>query len=289
MPNKSADVEGVALNAWDISIGPSILRFYSMFRENTSIAFVVDRSLRVLLWSNGLVEATNLTQDTVEGREVSSRPFLSEEIRDNTTAAIRQLFLEKQRGAKRRMVMALVPGASNVTAGATREVLLHFTAAFFDDSQHVVCLGRELEGALSSLLQDDNQGASESMSSLTSATCSGMITDMGMIDSSFVQPAKSEADWRDWVAISTLANDNTGSTEADDGGGMVRCCNCGIPAQILQRCSGCRQRAYCNRSCQLAAWEEGHKHECELLRADAASRKNANAAEAERQQPCRLS
>ena len=260
-----------------------------MFRENTSIAFVVDRSLRVLLWSNGLVEATNLTQDTVEGREVSSLPFVSEEIRDNTTAAIRQLFLETEHGAKRKMVVALVPGASNVTAGATREILLHFTAVFFDDSQHVVCLGRELEGALSSLLQDDNQGASESMSSLTSATCSGMITDMSMIDSSFVQPANSEADWRDWVAISTRANDNTGSTEADDGGGMDRCGYCGIPSQALQRCSGCRQQAYCNTSCQRAAWEEGHKHECEFLRADAETRKNANTAEAERQQHCRLS
>ena len=255
-----------------------------MFRENTSIAFVVDRSLRVLLWSNGLVEATNLTQDTVEGREVSSLPFVSEEIRDNTKAAIRQLFLETEHGAKRKMVVALVPGASNVTAGATREILLHFTAVFFDDSQHVVCLGRELEGALSSLLQDDNQGASESMSSLTSPTCSGMITDMNMIDSSFIPD-----DWRDWVAISTRANDNTGSTEADDGGGMDRCGYCGIPAQALQRCSGCRQRAYCNTSCQRAAWEEGHKHECEFLRADAETRKNANTAEAERQQHCRLS
>ena len=58
----------------------------------------------MLLWSNGLVEATNLTQDTVEGREVSSLPFVSEEIRDNTTAAIRQLFLETEHGAKRKMV-----------------------------------------------------------------------------------------------------------------------------------------------------------------------------------------
>ena len=57
-----------------------------MLRENTSIAFVVDPSLRVLLWSNGLVEATNLTQGTVEGRDVSCLPFLSADNRDNTTA-----------------------------------------------------------------------------------------------------------------------------------------------------------------------------------------------------------
>jgi len=139
--------------------------FYSMLRENTSIAFVVDRRLRVLLWSNGVAEATNLTQDTVEGQDVSSLPFLSEDNRDNTTAAIRQLFLEEERGSKRRMVVALVPGA----AAATRKILLHFTAAFFEDAQHVVCLGRELEGALSSLLQDGPGDASE-VSSLTSET-----------------------------------------------------------------------------------------------------------------------
>ena len=78
-----------------------------MLRENSLIAFVVDPSLRVLLWSNGLVQATNLTQDTVEERNVSYLPFLSEDNRDNTTAAIRQLFLEKESGHKRKMVVAL--------------------------------------------------------------------------------------------------------------------------------------------------------------------------------------
>ena len=90
-----------------------------MFRENTSIAFVVNRGLRVLLWSNGLVEATSLAQETVEGRDVSSLPFLSEDNRDNTTAAIRQLFLngsnrtgdEEEGLSRRRMVVALAPGA----------------------------------------------------------------------------------------------------------------------------------------------------------------------------------
>ena len=84
----------------DIRIECPILRFHSVLRENTSIAFVVDRRLRVLLWSNGLVEATNLTQDTVEGQDVSSLPFLSRANRDNTTAAIRQLFNEKGGGSK---------------------------------------------------------------------------------------------------------------------------------------------------------------------------------------------
>ena len=130
-----------------------------------------------MLWSNGLVEATILTQDTVEGREVSSLPFLSEDNRDNTVAAIRQLFLngltgngdEEERGSRRRMVVALVPGAPTA-AGAKREILLHFTAAFFADSQHVLCLGRELEIELSSLLKDDHQDAADTVSSLTSQT-----------------------------------------------------------------------------------------------------------------------
>ena len=162
----------------DRKIGCSILRFYSMLRENISIAFVVDRGLRVLLWSNGLVEATNLAQDTVEGRDLSSLPFLSEENRDNTIAAIRQSFLtgatgstgtgdEEEGGSKRRMVVALVPGAR--TPGAAREILLHFTATFYEDHQHVVCLGREMEGALASLLQGAYQDTSE-VSSLTSGT-----------------------------------------------------------------------------------------------------------------------
>ena len=108
------------------------------------IAFVVDPSLRVLLWSNGLVEATNLTKDTVEGRNVSSLPFVSEDNRDNTTAAIQQLFLEKQGGPKRKMVVALVPGAHT----ATREILLQFTAGFFEEYQNVVCVGLKLVGWL---------------------------------------------------------------------------------------------------------------------------------------------
>ena len=143
-----------------------------MLRENTSIAFVVDRRLRVLLWSNGVAEATNLTQDTVEGQDVSSLPFLSEDNRDNTTAVISQLFLEGESGPKRRMVVALVPGAGSASA-TTQKILLHFTAAFFEDAQHVVCLGRELEAALSSLLQDGPHDTSE-VSSLTSETFSGV-------------------------------------------------------------------------------------------------------------------
>ena len=165
-----------------------------MLRENTSIAFVVDRRLRVLLWSNGLVEATNLSQDTVEGRDISSLPFLSEDNRDTTIAAIRQSFLnastgdEEEGGSKRRMMVALVPGA-RTAAGPTRQILLYFTATFFEDHQHVVCIGRELEGALSSLLQGGNQALSE-VSSLTSEASSGVHTEMRMveIDSSFVQP-----------------------------------------------------------------------------------------------------
>ena len=156
----------------DRNIGCSILRFYSMLRENISMAFVVDRRLRVLLWSNGLVEATNLAQDTVEGRDIGSLPFLSEENRDNTIAAIRQSFLTGSAGStgigdEERMVVALIPGAR--TAGAAREILLHFTATFYEDHQHVVCLGREMEGALASLLQGAYQDASE-VSSLTSET-----------------------------------------------------------------------------------------------------------------------
>ena len=148
-----------------------------MLRENTSIAFVVDRTLQVLLWSNGLVEATNLTQDKVEGRVLGSLPFLSQDNRDNTTAAIRQMFVEREGGSKRRLVMALAPGA-HIAAAATRKVLLQFTAAFFADYQHVVCVGLMLEGALSSLLQDDQLDASETdISSLTSEAYSGILQD----------------------------------------------------------------------------------------------------------------
>ena len=168
-----------------------------MFRENTSIAFVVDRGLRVLLWSNGLVEATSLAQETVEGRDVSSLPFLSEDNRDNTTAAIRQLFLngsnrtgdEEEGDSRRRMVVALAPGAVTA-AGATREILLHFTAAYFNDSQHVLCLGRELESELTGFLKACHQDAAGSVSSLTSETPSGfcMNPEMSRADSPFVQP-----------------------------------------------------------------------------------------------------
>ena len=151
-----------------------------MLRDNTSIAFVVDQSLRVLLWSNGLVEATNLPQDIVEGRDISSLPFLSKDNRDNTIAAIQQLFLtgstgtldEQEGNPKRRMVVALTQGG-HLAAGTTRQILLHLTAAYFKDSQHVVCLGREMECALSGLLKDSQQALSE-ISSLTSETPTGI-------------------------------------------------------------------------------------------------------------------
>ena len=46
------------------------------------------------------------------------------------------------------------------------------------------------------------------------------------------------------------------------------CAFCGDPAtdRSLQKCSGCRQRKYCNQACQRAAWRAGHKEECRRLR-----------------------
>ena len=65
---------------------------------------------------------------------------------------------------------------------------------------------------------------------------------------------------------------SSGSTNVDDiDGEMDRYGHCRTlaTAQTLHLCTGCRQRAYCNRSCQLAAWQVGHKKECKLLKADA--------------------
>ena len=47
------------------------------------------------------------------------------------------------------------------------------------------------------------------------------------------------------------------------------CAFCGTLAedQPLHFCSGCRQRKYCNQTCQRAAWRAGHKDECTRLRA----------------------
>ena len=84
---------------------------------------------------------------------------------------------------------------------------------------------------------------------------------------------------------------SSGSTNVDDNDGeMDRCGHCGTLAttQTLQLCTGCRQRAYCNRSCQLVAWQAGHKKECKLLKADAETKKNAaniSAAENEQDEP----
>ena len=67
------------------------------------------------------------------------------------------------------MVVALsVPG---------REVLLHFTAVFFADSQHVVCIGIKLEGVLSSLLPTGNHDYAESVTSFTSEAYSEIQRD----------------------------------------------------------------------------------------------------------------
>ena len=62
---------------------------------------------------------------------------------------------------------------------------------------------------------------------------------------------------------------------SDVGADTDRCGYCGTPAatQSLHLCTGCRQRKYCNRACQLAAWRAGHKHECKLLKADAETKK----------------
>jgi hypothetical protein len=49
------------------------------------------------------------------------------------------------------------------------------------------------------------------------------------------------------------------------------CDGCGCQEQQegqLKKCSGCKQRLYCSRECQLAAWKEGgHKEECSRLAA----------------------
>ena len=142
----------------------------------SGIAFVVDRNLKVLLWSNGLAEATNLTKDTVEGRDISLLPFLSEDNRDNTTAAIRQLFLhETEAGSTRRMLVALEVSGARTEAAAASEILLQFTAAFCEDMQHVVCVGLKLGGrTLSGVLQDGHQDASEAVPQLTSETNTGI-------------------------------------------------------------------------------------------------------------------
>ena len=34
----------------------------------------------------------------------------------------------------------------------------------------------------------------------------------------------------------------------------------------LMRCTRCRRRTYCSKSCQKAGWQGGHKQECERLR-----------------------
>ena len=48
------------------------------------------------------------------------------------------------------------------------------------------------------------------------------------------------------------------------------CDNCGIPASVLLeetgqkllRCARCKVALYCNRDCQVKAWKNGHKREC---------------------------
>ena len=47
-----------------------------------------------------------------------------------------------------------------------------------------------------------------------------------------------------------------------------QCAFCGTTNtdRSLQKCSGCRQRKYCNQACQRAAWQAGHREECRQLR-----------------------
>ena len=69
-----------------------------------------------------------------------------------------------------------------------------------------------------------------------------------------------------------------GSTNVDNNDdGLDRCGHCGTlaTAQTLHLCTGCRQQAYCGRSCQLAAWRAGHKKQCKLLKAEAETKKDA--------------
>ncbi|EUC40071.1 hypothetical protein COCMIDRAFT_109712 [Bipolaris oryzae ATCC 44560] len=49
--------------------------------------------------------------------------------------------------------------------------------------------------------------------------------------------------------------------------GMRICHGCGKKAASLQRCSKCSSFWYCNRTCQVAGWnEKGHKADCKLLK-----------------------
>ncbi|KAJ8123774.1 hypothetical protein ONZ43_g350 [Nemania bipapillata] len=54
------------------------------------------------------------------------------------------------------------------------------------------------------------------------------------------------------------------STELD---GIRMCHGCGKKAASLQRCGKCSSFWYCDRTCQLAGWnEKGHKADCKLLK-----------------------
>ena len=66
---------------------------------------------------------------------------------------------------------------------------------------------------------------------------------------------------------------------------MDRCDHCGTFAtnQTLLLCTGCRQRKYCDRSCQLAAWRAGHKKKCKLLKVGAETTQGTNSSTANKE------
>eukprot|EP00887_Chlorella_sp_A99_P007803 scaffold20.g7803.t1 len=60
---------------------------------------------------------------------------------------------------------------------------------------------------------------------------------------------------------------------------LSECASCGQPNPTM-RCTGCRSVAFCDKACQRANWEAGHRSQCKQLRKAAAAAAAAAAPEA---------
>jgi hypothetical protein len=108
----------------------------------------VDADLKVLVWSEGCVDSTQLSQVVVQDRDIAELPWMSEASRNNVVDTLRTLVASdgsESVPARREMLLGLMPSLNGELSAPT--ILLRMTATRVVTSGNqvlVFCVGREV-------------------------------------------------------------------------------------------------------------------------------------------------
>ena len=108
----------------------------------------MDADLKVLVWSEGCADSTQLSQVVVQDRDITELPWMSEASRNNVVNTLRTLVASdgsRSVPARREMLLGLMPSLNGELSAPT--ILLRMTATRVVTSGNQVlifCVGREV-------------------------------------------------------------------------------------------------------------------------------------------------